>query len=151
MKKLLISFLFCISSYFVIAQSIETNNYNACEILIVCALPQLLTGTNIAPLEIQNLIAQAKNDGIILADGKVTNRQELSTRVLKTLKRTEIVILFGSEPPERAAHVGYILELRDNNSKIHYILTGTNRLPLYNPCNVNGSILSSQAVYVYAP
>ena len=35
MKKLLISFLFCISSYFVIAQSIETNNNNTCEIMIV--------------------------------------------------------------------------------------------------------------------
>jgi len=151
MKKLLISFLLCISSYFVIAQPIEINNNNTCEIMIVCALPQLLTGTNITPLEIQNIIIKAKNDRIILDDGKITNRQELATRVLKILKRTEIIILFGSEPPERAALVGYILELRDNNSKIHYILTGTNRLPLYNPCNVNGSILSSQAVYVYAP
>ena len=48
MKKIiLVILMFCIPLYFILAQSREPVIKTSCEALVVCAFPQLLTGTMI--------------------------------------------------------------------------------------------------------
>ena len=132
------------------AQSNIHAGNNTCEALVICAFPQLLVGTNISQTETQTLINQARNDRVIQNNGIVNNRAELAGRVFRALGRTEIALHFGTSQPEGAVLVGYILEMVDASNVKHFVLAGTNRTPLYNPCNTNGSVISAQEVYVYA-
>jgi len=150
MKKFLILILFFFSVLIVTAQSSVNAAFHSCEATVICAFPQLLTGTNISPSDLQNIITQARNDGIILANGTVNNREALAERVLIVLRRTEIIFNFGSESAGRGTLIGYIFEMSGNNSESHYILAGTNRMPLFNPCNISSRIISFQEVYVNA-
>ena len=149
MKKLFLIILLYLLSSFIFAQQRDNIIFESCEVLVVLAIPQLLTGKNLTQLEMQNILTQARNDKFILDNGIVIDREALARLALLTLGRNEIVITFGSTSIENAILIGYILEMV-NNTGNHYVLTGTNRLPIYNPCNVIGTIISTQAVYVYA-
>jgi hypothetical protein len=56
----------------------------------------------------------------------------------------------ASVPSEEAKFVGYINEISDQNMTSHYILAGVDGQPLYNTCNVKGTIKSSIKVFVFA-
>jgi hypothetical protein len=148
-KRLLLAYLLFFSSLLIIVHSEEISFYNPCEAMVICAFPQLILGRNLTSTEMQLVFAKARVDGIILESGKVTNRDELAGLVLELMGRTEIIIIFSSTPPQRAVLIGYLLELT-NNAGNHFVLAGTNRQPLYNPCNVIGSVVSYQEVYVYS-
>jgi len=141
--------IFCVSMHLINAQSRDSTAFHSCEATVICAIPQLLTGTNISSSEMTSIIMQARNDNIILTNGKVANREMLAERVLLSLRRTEIVVTFGSDQLIRGALIGYIIEISSNNES-HFVLAGTDRRPIFNPCNVNGSIVSTQEVYVNA-
>jgi len=142
----LLFFLF--SSSFILAQSNELSFNNPCEAMVVCAFPQLVIGRNLASPEMQLVFAKARVENIILENGKVTDRTNLAELVLALFRRTEIGIVFGSNVPENATLLGYLIEIT-NNTESHFVLTGLNGVPLYNPCNANGEVVSSQEVYVY--
>jgi len=150
MKKIvLVVFIFCIPLFFILAQPREPVIKTSCEALVVCAFQQLLTGTNATNTQLQNVLSQAIKDGVLLENGKVIDREALASLVLKTLGQTEIVVTFGSEPSGKGKHIGYILEVTNNTGNC-FILAGTNKEPLYNPCNFKGSVVSALEVYVYA-
>ena len=147
-KSVLVFIIFLCALSSLPAQSDETNKHS-CDFLVTIAFPQLLTGKNLTQPETQLLLMLAQNEGIVHVNGTVNDREKLIEMALTLLERKEIGISIGSAPTDKAVLVGYLLEIADKNVH-HFVLAGTNKKPLFNPCNVKGKTLSSQEVYVFA-
>jgi hypothetical protein len=138
------------------SESQSTGDYifDSCDVYVTTAIPQLLIGKNMTSEQMRLLIALAINSGDILENGKVIDRIAVTDLALMALGRMEIAISFDSipisVPKENETPVCYILEILDDNSKSkHFVLAGIDKVPLYNPCNIKGSILSSIEVFVF--
>jgi hypothetical protein len=128
------------------AQSGEVE-YDPCEAYVVMAIPQMLSGAFLDQEQQEEVIQKAKNKGIILKSGRLSDRAAFSELILDYMGNTRVGILFGSDNASEAPYA-YILEVV-NGDKVHFVLAGHNKNPIYQYDNPVGTSRSSQAVYVY--